>query len=114
MNLISNAIKYSPERTTVDIMLEMKAETLQIVVEDEGLGFTPEDQSRLFQRFTTLSAKPTRGEASPAWGYTLCINWLSRWRAGHGRIGRPQSRQPLYGDPADLSLKGNIQVFQKS
>lgn len=68
VNLISNGIKYSPEQTVVDVTLTMTTETLQIVVADEGQGLTPEDQANLFQRFTPLSAKPTRGEASTGLG----------------------------------------------
>jgi len=50
-NLVSNAIKYSPENST--IMIECKDEpgNLQISVTDEGIGISEEDQQHLFERF---------------------------------------------------------------
>ncbi|MEP7264160.1 MAG: HAMP domain-containing sensor histidine kinase, partial [Bacteroidota bacterium] len=50
INLINNAIKYSPESTPVEFCTELN-DTLKITVKDYGLGIPEEDQQHLFERF---------------------------------------------------------------
>ena len=54
INLASNAIKYSPDNTTVKIVLKLQELHWQIYVTDEGMGIAPENLSLLFQRFQRL------------------------------------------------------------
>jgi PAS domain S-box-containing protein len=51
INLISNAIKYSPENREIIIALSQSSENLTIVVKDQGMGIPKEEQKDLFQRF---------------------------------------------------------------
>jgi len=50
-NLISNAIKYSPEGGEVDVQLEPRGDELMLAVSDHGLGMSPEAKARLFEPF---------------------------------------------------------------
>jgi PAS domain S-box-containing protein len=50
-NLVSNAIKYSPQGGTVTIGCRVMAEHLLLSVADEGIGMTKEQQSHLFEEF---------------------------------------------------------------
>lgn len=50
-NLVDNAIRYSPERTTVSIGAELDAEVVRISVEDRGYGIPPEDLDRVWEKF---------------------------------------------------------------
>lgn len=50
-NLISNAIKYSPEGKPIRCMTSISDHTLSIVIQDEGMGIPREDQQHLFTRF---------------------------------------------------------------
>jgi two-component system sensor histidine kinase/response regulator len=50
-NLISNAIKYSPRGSTVRITLNTGEQDYVLVVADQGIGISPEDQKRLFEAF---------------------------------------------------------------
>ncbi|MGD1957476.1 MAG: tetratricopeptide repeat protein [Fulvivirga sp.] len=70
-NLISNAIKYSDRDSEVKIKASKEDNQLAILVEDNGPGFTAEDKKNLFQKFKTLSARPTAGEASNGLGLSL-------------------------------------------
>ena len=70
-NLVSNAIKYSPPGTGIDISLERRDGKASIKVKDQGAGLSPEDMSRLFGRFQRLSAKPTAGESSTGLGLSI-------------------------------------------
>jgi signal transduction histidine kinase len=51
VNLISNAVKYSPEDSEVSIHLERRADTVLLSVADQGLGISDGDQVRLFDEF---------------------------------------------------------------
>jgi PAS domain S-box-containing protein len=50
-NLISNAIKYSPEKTEIKISGISTPAEVVIMVQDQGIGIPPEDQAKLFDRF---------------------------------------------------------------
>jgi two-component system sensor histidine kinase/response regulator len=66
-NLLSNAIKFSPNNRTVNITLEGINGGV-ITLEDQGPGFSKEDERRLFRKFQRLSALPTGGENSTGLG----------------------------------------------
>jgi signal transduction histidine kinase len=50
-NLVSNAIKYSPERTTVTVSTALEAETVRLSVEDRGYGIPAESRERVWEKF---------------------------------------------------------------
>ena len=50
-NLVSNAIKYSPERTTVTVSTMLEAETVRLCVEDRGYGIPAEARDRVWEKF---------------------------------------------------------------
>jgi two-component system phosphate regulon sensor histidine kinase PhoR len=50
-NLVNNAIKYSPERTTVTVTTALEAETVRVCVEDRGYGIPPESVDRVWEKF---------------------------------------------------------------
>jgi len=50
-NLISNALKYSPDGAKVEVRLELHDDHLILTVTDHGLGMSQEDRARLFQPF---------------------------------------------------------------
>lgn len=50
-NIIGNAIKFSPEKGFITIRLYQKEQQIIFTVEDEGPGFSPEVQKRLFDKF---------------------------------------------------------------
>ena len=50
-NLVDNAIKYSPERTSVTLTTALEADAVRLTVEDRGYGIPPEDQERVWEKF---------------------------------------------------------------
>lgn len=50
-NLVNNAIKYSPERTTVTVSTALEAESIRVVVEDRGFGIPTESKDRVWEKF---------------------------------------------------------------
>lgn len=67
-NLISNAIKYSSEKTEIKISLDSDGNYIIIRVEDQGPGFTDSDMKKIFGKFQRLSAKPSGNESSTGLG----------------------------------------------
>jgi PAS domain S-box-containing protein len=51
MNLVSNAIKFSPEDSTISVTSAVTENEFVLSVKDEGVGISEEDQQHLFQRF---------------------------------------------------------------
>ncbi|MFN8321700.1 MAG: PAS domain-containing sensor histidine kinase [Chitinophagales bacterium] len=51
LNLTSNAIKFSPENSAIEISAIHTSEQLSVSVKDSGIGISKEDQQHLFQRF---------------------------------------------------------------
>jgi signal transduction histidine kinase len=50
-NLIDNAIKYSPERSSVMISTVLETDFLRVVVEDRGYGIPADEQEKIWQKF---------------------------------------------------------------
>lgn len=70
-NLLSNAIKFSPFNKNVYIRTVGKTDTVRIEIQDEGPGVSADDMTRLFEKFTRLSAQPTGGEHSTGLGLSI-------------------------------------------
>lgn len=50
-NLLNNAIRYTPQGGHIALLMEQTNNTVQIAVEDSGIGISPEDQKSIFDRF---------------------------------------------------------------
>lgn len=51
VNLVGNAIRHSPEGSTVKLAFARTAEMASVTVSDQGPGIAPADQQRIFERF---------------------------------------------------------------
>lgn len=54
-NLLSNAIKYSPDGGTITLTGLVRADMLEISIEDEGIGMSQEEQVHLFEPFYRIN-----------------------------------------------------------
>lgn len=50
-NLVDNAIKYSPDRTTVTVSTALETDAVRVSVEDRGYGIPPEAVDRIWEKF---------------------------------------------------------------
>lgn len=55
VNLVDNAIKYSPEKSHVRLNFKHNDHKLMIEVADDGLGIPPENQKSIFEKFSRAS-----------------------------------------------------------
>lgn len=53
-NLVSNAIKYSPDKAEVTISIEHDADSVLMKVQDQGFGIARDDMDQLFKKFSRL------------------------------------------------------------
>lgn len=70
-NLIDNALKYSPDGSTVRVVLGSDGDTYRIDVIDQGPGISPEHRSRLAERF--FRAGRSNDKSRPGYGLGLSI-----------------------------------------
>ncbi|MGC3961114.1 MAG: HAMP domain-containing sensor histidine kinase [Verrucomicrobiota bacterium] len=70
-NLISNAVKFSPQKSTVQVIASLENGHISISVKDHGPGLSDDDQKKLFGKFARLSAQPTGGESSTGLGLSI-------------------------------------------
>nr|MDQ4087225.1 ATP-binding protein [Pseudomonadota bacterium] len=61
MNLLTNAIRYSPEGGQVWIRLEREGDLAAVIVADQGKGIAPEDQERIFEKFERVDPNEPGG-----------------------------------------------------
>jgi two-component system phosphate regulon sensor histidine kinase PhoR len=71
INLLDNAIKYTPEGGAISVSASDSGETLTINVSDTGIGIPPPDQPRIFERFYRVNK--SRGGDVPGTGLGLSI-----------------------------------------
>ncbi|MFC9542310.1 two-component system histidine kinase PnpS [Lysinibacillus sp. NPDC056959] len=82
-NLITNAITYSPENTTVTIRLK-ENETYGILeIEDQGIGIEKHEIARVFERFYRVDRARSRNSGGTGLGLAIVKHLVE---AHHGRI----------------------------
>jgi signal transduction histidine kinase len=70
-NLVSNAIKYSPNGGPVTVSARQAGLSVSVAVTDQGLGIAPEHQPRLFERFYRVPGDERRGIAGTGLGLAI-------------------------------------------
>ena len=71
-NLVSNAVKFSPEGKSIWISVSLAANgRAELRVRDQGPGCTAEDLAHMFLRYRRLSARPTAGEPTTGLGLSI-------------------------------------------
>ena len=61
LNVVGNALRYSPARTQVELRVEQQGERARITVTDQGEGLTREQQARVFDKFERLGRSDDGG-----------------------------------------------------
>jgi len=70
-NLVSNAIKFTPDGGRIRVYIKQAMDVATITVEDTGVGIASEDQERIFNEFQQLDAGPGRQYAGTGLGLAL-------------------------------------------
>jgi len=72
LNLVDNAIKYSPSGGRIEVSLTSVGEWLRFSVRDEGLGIPVGEQERIFEKFYRLDPDQRRGIGGTGLGLYIC------------------------------------------
>jgi len=75
-NLVSNANKYTPEGGAITVHATRENSLIQIKVEDNGLGMTPEDQEKLFSKFFRSADDKVREAPGTGLGLSITKNLI--------------------------------------
>jgi signal transduction histidine kinase len=71
LNLVDNAVKYTPTGGSVVISLEHTAVDATLAVEDTGIGIDPADAERIFEPFVRLDAGRNRDTGGSGLGLAI-------------------------------------------
>jgi two-component system phosphate regulon sensor histidine kinase PhoR len=71
INLIENAVKYSDEDSEVRLTARLQADSVCILVKDEGVGIPREDQERIFERFYRVDKARSRKAGGTGLGLSI-------------------------------------------
>jgi two-component system phosphate regulon sensor histidine kinase PhoR len=71
LNLVDNAVKYTPTGGSVALSLARTGERVAIVVEDTGIGIDPSDTERIFEPFVRLDAGRSRDTGGTGLGLAI-------------------------------------------
>ncbi len=82
-NLVSNAIKFSPEGSVIRINATATVNETQVTITDPGTGIDPELADRLFKKETHFTSKGTNKETGTGLGLKICGEFVRRHK---GRI----------------------------
>ena len=83
INLIENAVNYSPENTRICVTTAAHIKKAYITVEDQGFGIGPEDQKHIFDRFFTVDKARTPSKTK---GTGLGLAIVKEIIQNHGEI----------------------------
>jgi two-component system sensor kinase len=72
INLFTNAAKFSPADSPIDILVQERDGMLEVAVRDHGPGIRPEDLPKLFQKFSRMDDEVSRRVPGTGLGLYIC------------------------------------------
>lgn len=90
VNLINNAIKYTPEHSRIELFAAPEGKFVRICVTDDGPGIPEESRDKLFDMFYTLGKTRSDGRRGLGLGLALCRSIV----AAHGGVINVQNAAP--------------------
>ena len=124
-NLLANARTHTPPGTPVRVTVAHEGNQVEVVVADDGPGITPEDQTRIFERFWRSDPGRSRSRGGTGLGLAIVAS-LVQAHGGTVRVpsepGRratltvrlprasdvPRSPQPAVSSPKELARRGPL------
>ncbi len=84
LNLLDNAVKYSPSGSVVEIRVTRREDLVDIVIKDNGNGIETEHLPKIFNRFYRVDKARTRNEGGTGLGLAI-VKHIIQYH--HGKIG---------------------------
>ena len=113
INLVDNAVKYSPDGGAVELRVEPNGMSLRVSIRDEGLGIPHGEQQRIFGKFYRVDPQLSRGVGGTGLGLYICRELVRRMdglltvtsKEGEGStfvVELPLARAPLAEESAPV------------
>ncbi len=99
-NLVSNAIAYSPNGSSVSISRRRRGDNIEIAVTDRGIGIARADQERVFERFFRVDKARSRATGGTGLGGLAIVKHVAANHNGSIRLWS----QPGTGSTFTLSI----------
>ena len=103
INLIDNAVKYTPENGEIKIKVEKKEDKVYFSIKDNGIGIPQSDQERIFERFYRVDKARSRELGGTGIGLSIVKNIVKQ----HGSEIKLESRE---GEGSEFSFYLNVAV----
>jgi PAS domain S-box-containing protein len=81
-NILSNAAKFSPRGSAVEVGIRADFDSARVSVRDRGPGIAPEFRSRIFQRFAQADSSDSRAKGGTGLGLSIAKTIMERLGGG--------------------------------
>jgi PAS domain S-box-containing protein len=95
-NLLTNAAKYSPPETKVEISVERIHSYIRVTIFDQGPGIPPDFQPRVFEKFTRADSSSTRNKGGTGLGLYIAKQIIDHHNGNIGFISHPGQGTQFY------------------
>lgn len=106
LNLLDNAVKYTPEGGEISLALSRQNGNAEIVVRDTGIGIAASDQQRVFDRFYRVDKARSRALGGAGLGLSI-VRWIVDAHGGEIRVDSAPGRGSTF--TVELPLKSSKQ-----
>jgi len=106
LNLLSNALKFTPEGGQIDVAARLYDDRAEVSIADTGIGITPADQDAVFEEFRQVGTADTKAQGTGL-GLTLSRKFVELhggriWVTSQERVGSTFTFTiPLRREPSD-------------
>lgn len=95
INLLSNSMKFSPETKKVTVRLFRKGNDAVLQVEDKGIGFSPKEADRIFERFYRTPEAAASGSTGSGLGLTI-VKHIAEAHGGRVEVEGKQDKGSIF------------------
>ncbi len=105
MNILENAVKYSPETALIEIGVQQKEKWIEVEIKDHGMGIPREDLPHIFDRFYTVNKAHSRKLGGAGLGLSIVKTIIEKHQ---GKI----LAESVLGSGTVLTMKLPLGVIQ--